>query len=70
MAKEHIRKIAQSVGGIVALSQRLGLSRGAVSQWREVPANRIVEVERLTGVPREELRPDLYRRDTEDKEAA
>lgn len=52
---------ADAVGGIVALSLKLGLSRAAASQWDRIPAERVVEVEKLTGVPRERLRPDLYR---------
>jgi DNA-binding transcriptional regulator YdaS (Cro superfamily) len=55
-----IQEAAGKVGGIVKLSLALGLSRGAASQWRRVPAERVLEVERLTGVPKEILRPDLY----------
>lgn len=36
------------------------VTRSAVQQWKRVPADRALEVERLTGVPRHELRPDLY----------
>lgn len=39
----------------------LKLTRAAVSKWERIPAERVVEVERITGIPREELRPDLYR---------
>ena len=42
------------------LAEALGINPGAISQWSAVPAERVVEVERLTGVPRQELRPDLY----------
>lgn len=31
----------------------------AISQWRQVPAERVLEVERVTGIARETLRPDL-----------
>lgn len=31
----------------------------AISQWRQVPAERVLEVERVTGIAREALRPDL-----------
>jgi DNA-binding transcriptional regulator YdaS (Cro superfamily) len=55
-----IKDVARPAGGVIALSLALGLSRAAVSQWRRVPAERVVEVERLTGIPREQLRPDLY----------
>lgn len=57
---DPIRLAASKVGGIVKLSEALGLSRGAVSQWTKVPAERVLEVERLTGIPREILRPDIY----------
>ncbi|TYP74172.1 MULTISPECIES: transcriptional regulator [Nitrosomonas] len=60
MSKEHIKNIAKRVGGVVALSKKLGLSRAAVSQWEVIPADRILDVEKITGIPREELRPDLY----------
>ena len=55
-----IKEIAEKVGGVVALSKALGLSRGAVSQWQVVPLNRVKDVERITGIPREELRPDFF----------
>jgi DNA-binding transcriptional regulator YdaS (Cro superfamily) len=58
---DPVRLAAEKAGGIVKLSLALGLSRGAASQWKKVPAERVVDVERLTGVPREILRPDLYR---------
>lgn len=40
----------------------LGLTRAAVLKWQQVPAERVVEIERITGIPREELRPDLFRK--------
>lgn len=55
-----IKLAASRVGGMVQLSSALGLTRTAVYQWKKVPAERVLDVERLTGVPREILRPDLY----------
>ncbi len=49
-----------AAGGVVALSLKLGLSRGAASQWSCIPSKHVVHVEEITGVPREVLRPDLY----------
>lgn len=51
---------ASKVGGVVALSEKLGLSRGAVSQWQRVPVERVLDVEKLTGFSRYILRPDIY----------
>lgn len=43
------------------IAKGLGLGRAAVSAWPRVPAEAVVQVETLTGIPRETLRPDLYR---------
>jgi len=48
--------------GLRELSRRLGLSPNSVIKWRRVPDHRIVQVEDVTGIPRETLRPDLYRK--------
>jgi DNA-binding transcriptional regulator YdaS (Cro superfamily) len=47
------------------LAKALGITHGAVNQWRRVPAERVIEVERVTGIPREKLRPDLYAQPSE-----
>jgi DNA-binding transcriptional regulator YdaS (Cro superfamily) len=36
------------------------LTSQAISQWTRVPAERVLPVEAATGIPRHELRPDLY----------
>lgn len=40
----------------------LGLTRAAVLKWQQVPAERLIDIERITGIPREDLRPDLFKR--------
>lgn len=57
-----IKEIADKAGGVVALSKRLGLSRGAVSQWDVIPADRVLAVCELTGwkVTPHQARADLY----------
>lgn len=47
-------------GTIAALARHLGVSRGAICQWGEIPTKRVLEIERVTGVSRAELRPDLF----------
>lgn len=42
------------------LGRELGISRQAVEQWRMVPPGRVLAVERLTGISRYDLRPDIY----------
>jgi len=60
-----LNKAKESAGGSVALAAALSaagpkLTSQAVSQWKRVPAERVIEVERLTGVSRHELRPDVF----------
>lgn len=60
MTDELKRAIARA-GGMRALGRLLGIREQSISQWKAVPAHRIVAIEAATGIPREELRPDLYR---------
>lgn len=48
------------VGGQAKFARLIGVTAQAVSQWDEVPPLRVLEVERVSGVSRQELRPDLY----------
>ena len=53
-----------SRGATAELAKAKGISHAAVRQWAgHCPAERVIEVERITGIPREALRPDLYRRE-------
>ena len=60
-----IDKVADIVGSQRALADLLGVSRGAVNQWkdegRKVPAEHCPLIERATGgqVRCEDLRPDV-----------
>lgn len=42
----------------------LGVHKSAVSRWIKwsmpIPAHRVLDAERVTGIPRHFLRPDLY----------
>lgn len=60
-ALEHA---AQAVGGFAQLADLLKVSRQAVYKWLEtkVPPKRCADVERVSGVKREKLRPDIYGR--------
>jgi DNA-binding transcriptional regulator YdaS (Cro superfamily) len=59
---DGLRLAIEAAGGMGQLGRKLGISAQAVQQWRRVPAHQIVAVEKATGIPREELRPDLYRK--------
>lgn len=54
-------KAKTTAGGPAALAKALGgVSSQAVSQWKKVPAERVLDVERITGISRHELRPDVF----------
>ena len=45
---------------LARLAREIGITRGAVAQWGRVPAERLGDVSRVTGIPMESLRPDLF----------
>lgn len=44
------------------LARLVDVDPATVTRWAQgrIPAERVIDVERATGVPREQLRPDLY----------
>lgn len=52
----------KEAGGPAIVGAALGISREAVQQWRRCPAERAIQLERLTAgkFTRHQLRPDLY----------
>ncbi len=42
------------------IADALGLSPSTVSEWRRVPAHHVQKVAEITGIPPEELRPDVF----------
>lgn len=54
-------ELIRSKRGLSAeLARGLGISRGAIAMWEKVPAERLLDVERITGLHRSVLRPDLF----------
>jgi len=58
-----LKKFARQRGAVGRLAKALGISQPAIYQWRRVPAERVLMVERITGIPRHQLRPDIYPKD-------
>lgn len=56
--------VADKVGGFAALARHLKIKRQAVCQWERIPADRVIEIEKLTKVSRHDLRPDLHPRES------
>jgi TorA maturation chaperone TorD len=71
MADRGLQEAIRAVGGVTELARRIGISQPSVSNWTRVPADRVVQVERASGIARAVLRPDLYaRRDVDDVDLA
>lgn len=51
--------VKESVVSLAWLAREIGVTRGAIAQWNEVPADRIEAVSKATGIAPEVLRPDL-----------
>ena len=56
---DELTRAIEAAGGVVALARALRISSAAVAQWRAVPAARVQDVSRATGIPAADLRPDL-----------
>lgn len=55
-----IKLIRAKYGLAAALARHLGLRPSTISEWRAVPVHHVLEVARFSGIPREELRPDVF----------
>lgn len=60
MREAGLQRAIKMAGGVSSLARVLGVSQPAVSGWKNVPPERVLAVEAITGIPRAELRPDLY----------
>jgi len=64
-AKALYRAI-KTAGSVRKLAELLGKPHSTVSMWRirnRIPAECVLDVERVTGVSRTKLRPDIYPED-------
>lgn len=68
MTKQALETAVTNSGGQKRLAERIGTTQSVVWYWlneakRPVPPAEFVErIERETGVPRHELRPDLFQK--------
>lgn len=53
--------VLEALGGPSATARIFGISPWAASKWRKrIPAERVIKLEKVTGINRRILRPDLY----------
>lgn len=68
MCIDGLKDAIEKAGGQTALATSIGKTQGHISKWLErgrVPPEMVLPIERVTGVSRHELRPDLYPREGE-----
>ena len=57
------KDVLECTGTMAEFARRLSVTPQAVSKWRKsgrIPAERVLEIERATGISLTKLRPDLY----------
>jgi DNA-binding transcriptional regulator YdaS (Cro superfamily) len=47
-------------GGVGAVAEALGVTLGAVSQWKRCPPQHVVALAQLSGISSDLLRPDIF----------
>jgi DNA-binding transcriptional regulator YdaS (Cro superfamily) len=52
--------VFKQAGSASELARKLKITPSAVLQWDKVPPRRVMEVEKITGVSRHLLRPDIF----------
>ncbi len=59
--RSPITAVIQAAGGVMALSRAIGLrNHQSVYGWKRIPAEYVLKIEAVTGIPCYELRPDIY----------
>lgn len=50
---------------LVAVAEAFGVDRKTILRWEQgktpIPVRRLAEIEEVTGIPRRDLRPDVFR---------
>jgi predicted transcriptional regulator len=65
MMKKDIRTLfAESGLTQTQIAKACGITQAGVSRWteRRIPAERVAQVSELTGIPPDQLRPDIFGR--------
>jgi hypothetical protein len=59
--KHDLKSILHENGwSLTRLGEAMGFDKSTVSRWGVAPAERVVEIERVTGISRVILRPDIF----------
>lgn len=55
-----VRQVIERAGGLSILARAINTDRRLIHKWKQIPAKRVLDVERVTGISRHELRPDIF----------
>lgn len=59
----NLKQIVTARASMAAIAASMGIDLSTVSQWfrrGRVPAERVIDLEAITGVSRHVIRPDIY----------
>ena len=59
--REFIRKVIDKAGGTGPVRVALKISRQSIFNWTQIPAEHCADLEALSGIAREKLRPDIFK---------
>ena len=59
MSDRGLQEAIRAAGGVTELARRIGVTQPSVSNWRRVPAERVLAVEEVTGVKPVSLHHDI-----------
>lgn len=66
--ENFIKKAVKIAGGQAELARKVGVRQPAVHRWikaKTVPAKRVLQVEKITGISRYKLNPEIYGQERE-----
>lgn len=55
-----VKALFARVGGTTKLAAALGITKAAPYQWRKIPPRHVPTIAARFGIPRHEMRPDLW----------
>jgi hypothetical protein len=60
--QDIVEMVIETAGGMGPLARALGIKFQSIQKWKKIPAERVAAVEEVTGISREDLRPDIFGR--------
>lgn len=54
------RVVVRDAGGPLAVSKVLGITSQAVTQWKKIPPQHCLDIEKISNYNRHDMRPDIF----------